>query len=220
MSDEGVKDAMEPRRYDNSTRARQAKLTRRRIMDATYRLLIDHGYAATTIKSVAAAAEVSIDTVYKAFGSKGKLIKDVYDVVLAGDDEPTPLMERPVWQAFVTATAPVEKLRKYAAMCRLLSSRLSPLLALLLSAARSGNPELVAFADTIKGERLVGAGAVAGALAEMGGLRPDLDHDRARDIVWTLNSPEVYQLLVGDRGWTDDEYEQWLAHALITQLID
>src|SRR5689334_3287323 len=110
MSDEGVKDAPEPRRYDNSTRAEQARLTRRRITDAAYRLLIDNGYAATTIKAVAAAAGVSIDTVYKAFGSKGNLIKGVYDVVLAGDDEPIPVMERPVWRAFVVETAPAEKL--------------------------------------------------------------------------------------------------------------
>jgi AcrR family transcriptional regulator len=220
MSYEGVKGTSRSRRYDNSTRAEQAKVTRRRVLDTTYRLLIDNGYAATTIKAVAAEAGVSIDTVYKTFGSKGKLIKDVYDVVLAGDDEPTPLMERPVWREFIAETTPRAKLRKYAAVCRLLQGRLGPLLAVLVSAARSGNPELVAFAETIKGERLAGAGAVVRALAEIGRLRPELDHERARDVIWTLNSPDVYQLFVRERGWTNDEYEQWLAHALITGLIE
>ncbi|MGK3204150.1 TetR/AcrR family transcriptional regulator [Amycolatopsis sp. MEPSY49] len=219
MPREGVKKPAEPRRYDNSTRAEQARATRRRILDATYRLLLENGYAATTIKAVAGEAGVSIDTVYKAFGTKGNLIKGVYDVVLAGDDEPTPLMERPVWREFAAETSAVEKLHKYAAVCRMLSVRLSPLLALLLSAARSGNPELAAFADTIEGERLVGAGAVVRALTEIGGLRADLGFERARDIVWTLNSPQVYQLLVGGRGWTDDEYETWLAGTLTAQLI-
>jgi len=104
-------------------------------------------------------------------------------------------------------------------VCRMLSGRLSPLLASLLSAAQSGNPDLVAFTATIQNERLTGAGAVVRALAGAGGLRPGLAFERARDIVWTLNSPQVYQLLAGDRGWTDDEYEQWLAEALISQLL-
>src|SRR5256885_6498132 len=197
MSHKGVKKAAGPRRYDNSTRAEQAQLTRRRILDATYRLLVDNGYVATTIKAVAGEAGVAVDTVYKSFGSKGNLIKDLYDVVLAGDDEPTPLMERPVWQAFVAETSPAEKLRRYAAVCRMLSGRLSPLLASLLSAAQSGNPDLVAFTATIQNERLTGAGAVVRALAGAGGLRPGLAFERARDIVWTLNSPPVYPLLAG-----------------------
>jgi hypothetical protein len=56
-------------------------------------------------------------------------------------------------------------------------------------------------------------------LAATGGLRADLDPDRARDLVWTLISPEVYELLVGDRGWSGDEYEQWLAQALTDALV-
>ena len=40
---------------------------------------------------------------------------------------------------------------------------------------------------------------------------PGLDVDRATDILWTLNHPDLWQLLVGQRGWTPDEYEQWFA---------
>ena len=32
-------------------------------------------------------------------------------------------------------------------------------------------------------------------------------------------SPEVYRLLVGDRGWDPERYEQWLAELLISQLL-
>ena len=62
------------------------------------------------------------------------------------------------------------------------------------------------------------ANAVVSQLASTGGIRPDLDPDRARDIVWTLISPEVYELLVNDRGWSPHEYEQWLARALADAL--
>ena len=41
----------------------------------------------------------------------------------------------------------------------------------------------------------------------------------AADILWTLNHPDVYALLVGERGWTPDEHEKWLADLLIARLL-
>jgi hypothetical protein len=38
-----------------------------------------------------------------------------------------------------------------------------------------------------------------------------LDPGQAADIVWATNSAELYQLLVGQRGWTPQRYEQFLA---------
>jgi hypothetical protein len=67
-------------------------------------------------------------------------------------------------------------------------------------------------------ERLVGAGRVVDAVIARGGLRGGVDRRRAIDIVWTLNSPDVYHLLRGGRGWSHDEYEDWLARALIDAL--
>jgi hypothetical protein len=49
-----------------------------------------------------------------------------------------------------------------------------------------------------------------------GALRPGLDVDRATDILWTLNNPDVWQLLVGRRRWTPAEYEEWLAVESLT----
>lgn len=55
-------------------------------------------------------------------------------------------------------------------------------------------------------------------LADTGALSPQADLDRARDIVWALISPELYDMLVGHRGWSPDAYEQWLAQALTDAL--
>jgi len=44
---------------------------------------------------VALRDRVSPETIYKTFGSKTALIKDVYDVSLAGDDNPRALADRP-----------------------------------------------------------------------------------------------------------------------------
>jgi AcrR family transcriptional regulator len=172
------------------------------------------------MRDVAAHAGVSAETVKKAFGTKTALIKAVYDVTLAGDDEPIPMTDRPEIQAVFAATNPRDKLARYAAAARQVGERVGPVLAKLLAAARGGDPELTPFRTTINSERLIGADALVSHLASTGGLRTDLDPDRARDIVWTLNSPEVYELLVNDRGWSPDEYEQWLARTLADTLAE
>jgi hypothetical protein len=50
-------------------------------------------------------------------------------------------------------------------------------------------------------------------------LRPGLGADRAADVLWTLNHPDVYRLLVGERGWTPARYERWLGELLCAQLL-
>jgi AcrR family transcriptional regulator len=209
---------MSRRAYDNTRRAEQARLTRRAVVDAARDVLTERGPAAVTMRDVAERAGVSAETVKKAFGTKAALIKTVYDVTLAGDDEPIPMIDRPEIRAVFAATDPREKLARYAARARQVGERVGPMLAKLLAAARGGDPELAQFRATINGERLIGVGALVNNLVATGGLRPDLDPDHARDLVWTLISPEVYELLVSDRGWSPDEYEQWLARALADAL--
>jgi AcrR family transcriptional regulator len=209
---------MSRRAYDNTRRAEQAQLTRRQVLDAARDLLTERGPAAVTMRDVAAHAGVSAETVKKAFGTKTALIKAVYDVTLAGDDEPVPMIDRPEIQAVFAATTPRDKLARYAATARQVGERVGPMLAKLLAAARGGDPDLTQFRTTINSERLIGADVVVDHLAATGGLRTGLERDRARDIVWTLISPEVYELLVNDRGWTPDEYERWLARALADAL--
>jgi hypothetical protein len=61
--------------------------------------------------------------------------------------------------------------------------------------------------------------SIVKALDGRKGLRPGLDVDRAADILWTLNHPDLWQLLVGQRGWTPDEYEQWFGDTACAQLL-
>jgi hypothetical protein len=120
----------------------------------------------------------------------------------------------------LAATNPRDKLARYATAARQVGERVGPMLAKLLAAACGGDPELTRFRTTINSERLIGAGAMVSHLASTGGLRTDLDPDRARDIVWTLILRELYELLVNDRGWSPHEYEQWLARALADAIAD
>src|SRR5258705_6290943 len=109
---------MSRRAYDNPRRAEQARLTRRRILDAARELLVEHGPAAVTMRDVAAHADVSAETVSKTFRTKATLIKDVYDVTLAGHDETIPMIDRPEIQAVFAATNLRDKLANYASAAR------------------------------------------------------------------------------------------------------
>ena len=186
------------------------------MIDAAHGLLLEKGYASTTIGEIAARAGVSVETVYKRFGSKAGLTKQVYDTVLVGDDEPVPLRARPEIQAIIAEPDPRRKVARYAALTRRLGERLGPLLAVLLG---SLGADLDEFARTIDQERLAGSGAFVAHLAESGDLRRGVDPDRARDVPWALISPELYLLLVVKRGWPLDNYEGWLVEAISDALL-
>lgn len=52
-----------------------------------------------------------------------------------------------------------------------------------------------------------------------GPLRTGLDEAAAADIIWTLTSPEVHQMLLGIRGWDREKYEDWLRVTLEAALL-
>ena len=210
---------MVSRSYRSPLRAEQARQTQRRILDAAYRLLLEQGYAATTMAAVAAAAGVSGQTVYNAFGTKPALVKRVYDVTLVGDDEPVPFADRPDARALRAEPDPRRFLLGYAAVGRDMIERLGPLLRVLVAGARAGDPELTAFVDTVNGERLTGATMMVRHLVELGALRDGVAVEEAVDAVWMLNSVEVWSLLVEQRGWTGERYAAWVGRAMADAVL-
>jgi prophage antirepressor-like protein len=73
--------------------------------------------------------------------------------------------------------------------------------------------------EAMQSERLTGMTHFARALHEGGHLRPDVSMDEARDVLWTLNSPELYEVLVLQRGWTAERYGRWVVDALVAALL-
>jgi AcrR family transcriptional regulator len=201
------------RKYDSSTRAEGSRATRRRILDAAQELFLAKGYLGTTLDGIAAHAEVSPQTVYTRVGGKAALFKAVYVVTRAGDDEPIPLVDRPVFQEVLQADSPQAAFTAYAEVGQLLWERVGPLVRIA-----AGNGELRAFVATIEAERSTGVRRLVHHLAERFGLRPGLTEDRAADIVWVLAAPEMIDRLVVERGWTWNAYREWVAetatHAL------
>jgi AcrR family transcriptional regulator len=209
----------ERRRYSTALRSEQAALARRRILDAGHAAFVAHGYAGTTLAGVAAAAGVSVQTVYNAVGGKPALLKAVYDVVLAGDDEPVPMAERPAARAMLAAADGREFLAGYAVMGRQIAERVQPLVMVLLAQGVAGDTDLQAFADTVEDERAAGTRAVAGLVAERFGLRTGLDVTGAADVLWALTAPDLADRLVQRRGWGWERFEAWLGATMADALL-
>jgi hypothetical protein len=76
-----------------------------------------------------------------------------------------------------------------------------------------------ALLDELTRQRQRGQSLVARSLARAGALRPTLRERDAADIIHALMSPELYRLLVVDRGWRPDRHQQWLAGIVIDQLL-
>lgn len=195
--------------YDNRQRQDAARTTRARIIEAAKAGFLAHGFGGTTIRQFAEDAEVSQETIYKTFGGKAALLKSVYDVTLAGDDEDIPLAGRPEAIAVRDAPSPAAAAASYAELAQLISRRIDPLLRVLLG-ARDTDRALAEFARTIDEERHVGSSFYVRQWERNGWLRDDITVDQAIDTVWALNSPQPRWLLL-DHGWSDEQYTRWLA---------
>lgn len=161
---------------------------------------------------MADAAGVSVETVYKTFGGKPGLVKALWDVTLAGDDEPVPMGERAELRAVWATPRLDEKLRGYAAFVRGVHERLAPLLAVLTSAGADA-AEVLAISER---ERMAGVSAFVAHLAGPADIVPEA----VTDAFWALTGPHLFIQLIRDRGWSPAAYERWLAAMLAATVED
>jgi AcrR family transcriptional regulator len=206
------------RRYHSPLRVEQAAATRRGILEAAQGLFERDGYSATSMAAVAAQANVSLKTVYVTFETKSGLLRALWHLLLRGGEEPVPVGERPWFRAVLDEPDPEHQLRLNVRNARLVRARVGPLLQVVRRAA-SADPEIDELWTRIQAEFYDNQQSVVEVLHEKKALRPGLDVARATDILWTLNHPDLYWLLVNERGWTPDQYEEWLADLLCEQLL-
>lgn len=206
------------RPYRSAIREEQALATRRRIREAASVLFIRDGYAATSMTAIAAAAEVSRPTVFNTFGSKAELLRDIANVLLAGDDEPVDVLSRPQAQAMLEASDPEEVLRRHARLGAELLQRVAPIVAVVTEAAAT-DPDAAALLATQEQGRLDGMGATADRLAELGALRDGLTAHAAKESLWMLSGLEPFQL-AARRQWSLDAYTDWYWRCARSLLLD
>ena len=208
-----------PRRYESPRRREQAAATRRDILSAAQTLFERDGYAATTMAAIAAAAGVALKTVYVAFESKSGLLRALWHLLLRGDEDEAPVGQRAWYREILEEPDPERKLRLAARSARAVKERAGALLAVIRSAAPT-EPDIEQLWSRIQSEFHDNQRAIVEGLHARGALRPDLDVARAADILWTLNHPDVWHLLVGQRGWAPAQWEQWFADSACDQLLD
>jgi AcrR family transcriptional regulator len=198
------------RRYDASKRRQAAERTRQAILGAALELFGDRGYAATPMTAIAERAGVALDTIYASVGRKPDLARLLIETAISGTSQAVPAAERGYVQAVRAAPDAETKIAIYASAMRTIAGRLAPVLGIIQQAAPS-DPELAALWREIAERRADNMHRFVTDLAAVGTLR--VNPADAADIVWATNAPELYQLLVGQRGWTPDRYEQFLADA-------
>lgn len=212
--------AMHPpvkRRYDASRRREAAARTREEILRAARRLFTERGYAATPMTAIAEQAGVALDTVYAAVGRKPELARLLIETAISGTGQAVPAEERDYVQAIGAAPDAATKITIYASAVRVIAARLAPLVAVIQQAGPA-EPQLAVLWQEIAERRAANMRRFVAELAAAEPLRVSLQE--AADIVWATNAPEFYQLVVGQRGWSPERYEQFLADTWRRLLLD
>lgn len=196
----------------------QARATRRAITDRAAELFLDQGYVATTLAQIAAAAGVAVQTVYFHFGNKATVLKEVLDVLAVGDDEPIPMLDRPWVQRVREEPDGRRALAIWLRNSRVIFARVSPMMKIVRDAAGADN-EMATQWQTNQQQRFTAHSVLAQQLADKRALRSGLSAKAAADIIFTVVSMEVYQLLTVERGWSPGRWERWAEDTLARTLL-
>jgi AcrR family transcriptional regulator len=206
------------RRYDSPRRREQAAATRQAILAAAQRRFEQDGFGATTMAAIAAEAGVALKTVYLAFETKSGVLRALWHLLLRGDQEDVPVGERRWYQEVLEEPDAGRQLRMAAHNSRLVKLRAGALMKVIRNAA-SSDPDIADLWGRIQSDFYENQRAIVETLQARQALRPGLDVAAAADILWTLNHPDVWHLLVGERGWTPEAWEAWFAEAACSQLL-
>ena len=202
----------------STTRTERAQQTRRRVIDAATRLLVQQGYATTTMRAIAAGAGVSVPTIELLFGTKAQLLHVVIDVAIAGDDEPVPVLSR-AWAADAESSHDVEDFLSVVA--RVVSEAQARSAGVMLAAyeAAASDPDIQLLILDRETQRERTTSWIVDGVVERAGLRSGLDRAGAIDTVWLLMDPVVFSRLTRHRGWSPDRYASWFADSVAQLLV-
>ena len=201
------------RSYDASRRREQARARRLAVVQAARDLFERDGFRRTTIAAVAAHAGVSAESVYKGFGSKAALAKAVFDMVIAGDDEPVPVAERPAMQALRDEPDVRRKIAMFVDGLVQRQAR-SARVQILIRDGRHVDDSLAPIWAKLNDEGLTGMTMLGRHLLESGQLRDGIELDEVRDVLWNYLAIDNYERLVLSQGWPLRRYSRWLARAI------
>jgi AcrR family transcriptional regulator len=166
------------------------------------------GYSATTIRSIAAAAGVSVPTIEAHFAGKARLLKAAIDVAIAGDDEPVAMLDRPFAERARAARSPHEVIRIVAEVVTPAQDRSAGLILAAFEAAPT-DADLAALVTELVAQRRRTAAWIVDTLARTAALR--VSRDESIETLWILMDPAVFQRAVRHLGWSLQRYRIWFA---------
>jgi AcrR family transcriptional regulator len=206
------------RKYDSTRRQAQAEETRHRILDAAHKLFMEHGYAGATIDSISKEAGVALKTVYAAFENKHNILIELLNRSSSNRGEAdTPMLERASVKAVTQERDPQKQLKMFA---QVIAGNLEGAAAIaeIMNVAAKTEADINELVQKLNKQRWQNMAFAVKQFAANGTLR-EKDEKSATDTVWTLTSPEVFLLLTRERGWSAENYSNWLADKLIRTLL-
>jgi AcrR family transcriptional regulator len=195
------------RTKNRMAKAEQSARTRQAILNAATALFLRDGFFTTTVAAIAAEAGVAVQTLYLSFGGKTAILGAAFDQAIAGDPDPTPLLERDWMRRVFDDEIGPRALGRFMTQATAIMTRTTPLYMVIRSAA--ADPEVAELLAKNKTERHRHFQTVIAALADKPGFTTQLSHNHATDLLYSLQSEDMYALLVGERGWTPEEWLAW-----------
>lgn len=203
------------RSYDASGRQARAQETRQRIMGVAHDLFISQGYARTSIAEIARGADVSVETIYSAFGNKAALLRKIWYARFRGDEQDVRFLHRPEIQEMLAEPDLVTRLHRHAALVTPVFRRFVPLHRALEAAAASepAAADMVAAYDT---GRLDASTHYAKAAKKTGQLAVSVAE--CRDIFSATLDGTLWHRLVSEGGWSDKRFTAFLGELWVSVL--
>jgi AcrR family transcriptional regulator len=205
----------ERRAYDSSGRRAEAHLRRKAVLGSARELFTENGFAATTVTEVASASGVSPETIYKAYGGKAGLVRALYAVALEGDGDVAAEQRSEELRASANAR---EVVTGWSRLAMEVAPKVSSLQLLVRDAALVDPSlhDLLTELDDARHRRMT---ENAEFLRATGHLRRGVTLHAAADLLWSVSSPEMFELLVSRRGWSLETYaafvDSTIAHGLL-----
>lgn len=206
------------RAYNSPLRAEQAAATRRAILEAGDRLFAERGYGRTSMAAIAVEAGVAVKTVYLAFETKSGVLRALWNLRLRGERDDLPIAQQRWYREVLDERNPERQLRLNARNSRAAKTRIAGVLRVIRAAAPL-DAEIAVLWDRIQSDYHENQRVIVQRVAANGALKPGLGVARATDLLWTINHPDVWHLLVVERGWSPKRYERWTADSACGQLL-
>ncbi len=213
-----AKQAPPKRKYDSSRRQAQALESQVQIIESAKKLFVTSGYSGVSIEAIAREANTSPETIYSVFKNKRTILARAMDQAAGTGDSPIPVMLQSYIQEVTSERNQRRQIQMFASRMRIFFSHIAPLVEVMRDAAKT-EPEIKKLLNKYLSDRYQGMSFFIDCLMANGSLRSGLSKLSAVETIWTLASAEIYNMLVGDRGLSEEEYEIWLSDTLTRLLL-